>query len=333
MKVDEGHIHVPAKPRTWARAPEHEPFSYSYDGGGHGSLRPKAKNGYSATIPYAAGILALGWQICPDLTPAQMKDLLFESAHVHDSNAQIINPAAFIELIRDKSNGQINTDQSHPAVQRSRPVTFPKIDRHPSPVEYSGGPMTSVPKVDPSSDSGEIDLRAYDLSTLDLSGSLDDLLCASFDDQTVWPPDDRMPKGFNWRHIMELGKDPSLGVRTLHARGITGKHVGIAIIDHTLLVDHQEYKSRLRFYEEPEGMAGGWLQPQVHGAAVASIAVGQTVGVAPDADLYFIAATFKDTAYIANSIRRMLEINNQLPEGRKIRVISISWGWGASTSN
>jgi hypothetical protein len=75
----------------------------------------------------------------------------------------------------------------------------------------------------------------------------------------------------------------------------------------------------------------------LHGAAVASIAVGQTVGVAPEADLYYIAAPSVDWIdeinYIYNfhhkaqAIRRILEINEQLPENRKIRVISISVGW------
>jgi len=76
----------------------------------------------------------------------------------------------------------------------------------------------------------------------------------------------------------------------------------------------------------------------MHGAAVASIAVGKTVGVAPEADLYYIASRNFDRdedagrielnyAYYAQAVRRILEINAQLPEGRKIRVISISVGW------
>jgi hypothetical protein len=75
----------------------------------------------------------------------------------------------------------------------------------------------------------------------------------------------------------------------------------------------------------------------MHGAAVSSIAVGKTVGVAPEADLYFIAEThgtqsalrrFKwDFKWLAQSIDRLLEINRTLPADRKIRVISISVGW------
>ena len=211
-------------------------------------------------------------------------------------------------------------------------IFFPKIDRHPPPADYNRGAMTSVPEFDPDSkDPWQMDLRAFDLTALDLSGSLKDLLQSSFDDQTAWPPNERIPQGFDWKRILELGKDPGLGVRGLHARGINGTDVGIAIIDQTLLVDHDEYKERLRLYEETDDITGGWLRSQMHGPAVASIAVGRSVGAAPGADLYYIATAFggdgKDFTYLADGIRRFLEINQQLPEGRKIRVIAAAIGW------
>ena len=75
----------------------------------------------------------------------------------------------------------------------------------------------------------------------------------------------------------------------------------------------------------------------MHGPAVASIAVGKTVGVAPEADLYYIAEThgvFKerggfdwDFTWLAKSIERLLDVNASLPKEKKIRVISISVGW------
>ncbi len=219
------------------------------------------------------------------------------------------------------------------------PITFPKIDRHPAAGDYGRrGALEELPREDEESEwSRDVDLRAYDVSGLDLSESLDDLLWASFDDDTVWPPDERMPAGLDWQHIMELGKDPGLAVGTLHERGITGRGVGVAIIDQVLLTKHEEYADRLRLYEEINVRPG--TDPQMHGAAVASIAVGKTVGVAPEADLYFIASwTFEPLEeghprtfeYYAQAVRRILEVNEQLPEDRKIRVISISVGWNPS---
>jgi hypothetical protein len=136
---------------------------------------------------------------------------------------------------------------------------------------------------------------------------------------------------------MDLGLNPGLGVRQLHRRGITGKGIGIGIIDQPLLVNHVEYRDRLRRYEEIHVLMA---EPNaaMHGAAVASIAVGKTVGVAPEADLYFIAETHGevkngrfdwDFKPLAQSIERLLDLNRQLPSANRIRVISISVGWSS----
>jgi hypothetical protein len=211
----------------------------------------------------------------------------------------------------------------------------PKIDRHPPAMQWDRGNLTVLPTYDPNSnDPWEIDLRSYDLSALDFRNSLNDLLIASFDDRTVWPGAGKMPEGFDWKHIMELGKNPGLNVKTLHKQGITGKNIGIAIIDQTLLVDHQEYISRIKLYEEYDDAK--YFESQMHGPAVASIAVGKTVGVAPDADLYYIATTMCvtqgyetiDFSCLAKAVRRIIEVNQQLPTDRKIRVLSMSIGWG-----
>ncbi len=106
VEVDKVHIHVPSAPRTVAEASAERPYGYAYDGGGRRSSRPMSKNGYSDTIPYAAGILAMGWQVRPDLTPAQIKEMLFTSAYVHKSGAKVINPTAFIDLVRNKNDNQ-----------------------------------------------------------------------------------------------------------------------------------------------------------------------------------------------------------------------------------
>ena len=222
------------------------------------------------------------------------------------------------------------------AAGRRRPLTFPKIDRYPEVADYSRrGRLDALPRFDPNtSDPWQVDLRSFDLSALDLGDRLADLLYATFNDRTVWPPDNHLPQNFDWQRIMELGKGPGLSVRSLHARGITGKNVGIAIIDQTLLVDHQEYSSQLRLYEETDDIVGAWKRSQMHGAAVASIAVGRTVGVAPEADLYYMATvrgpSRNDFTYTAKCIRRFLQIDKQLPEGRKIRVLSMSKGWDPS---
>jgi hypothetical protein len=111
-----------------------------------------------------------------------------------------------------------------------------------------------------------------------------------------------------------------------------------------LLTEHREYADRLRWYDEIDAAPdepAGW-----HSTAVASIAAGRTVGVAPESDLYFVGLgmNWKGEPFgnllvaarravhtglpVALAIRRILEMNRHLEPGRKIRVISISMGGG-----
>lgn len=193
--------------------------------------------------------------------------------------------------------------------------------------------LKALPKYDPDSNNpSQVDLCGRDLSKLDLRASLDNLVYADFDDATVWPAPDRMPASFDRQKLMEFGKNPGLGVRSLHQKGITGRGVRIAIIDQRLLVKHQEYADRVRWYEEID-LQPRTPPPQPHGAAVASLALGQPVGVAPEAELYYIAMPFADRTTLrrlARSVDRIVEVNRQLPKDNKIRVISISRGWELS---
>jgi hypothetical protein len=208
------------------------------------------------------------------------------------------------------------------------------ISAHNKPGAMPYHSYATLPKYDPNSmDAFQVDLRSVNLSSLDLMNNLVDLLYSSFDSKTKWPAVDKLPAGFDPVKVMESGKDPGLGMRYLHEKGITGQGIGIAIIDQALIVDHVEYARQVQVYEEDQesGAIGAW---SMHGPAVASIAVGKTVGVAPEADLYFIASGFcakngqTDFTCLARSVRRIIEINKGLPQDRKIRVLSMSIGWG-----
>jgi len=212
-----------------------------------------------------------------------------------------------------------------------------EIVRHPPAADYSQmrgrGKLTSLPSYRPESPKiWQVDLRSCDLSSLDVSGRLNDLLQADFDSKTTWPPS--LPSEFDVSRIMALGRNPGLGLGAVHRQGITGAGVGLAIIDQALLVDHVEYRDRLRLYEEIHWIKGS--PAQMHGPAVASIAVGKTVGVAPQADLYYIAEWHAQSAGaknlefeltpVAQAIDRLVAIDKMLPRERRIRVISISLG-------
>ncbi|WP_017416581.1 S8 family serine peptidase [Clostridium tunisiense] len=215
------------------------------------------------------------------------------------------------------------------------PSTQVKITKHPEPATFNRESVRTLPPPNPAYEGDKtLDLRSYDLSSLDLKDKAKDLEYAEFDSKTIWPKS--LPDKFDPKKQMDIGKSPGLNVKKLHKKGITGKGVGLAIIDQPLLVDHIEYKDNLKMYEEIHSFGD---QAQMHGPAVASIAVGKNVGVAPDADLYYIAEThgeYKnndfeyDFTWVAKSIDRILEVNNTLPKDKKIRVISISVGWDKS---
>lgn len=217
-------------------------------------------------------------------------------------------------------------------------IEFPKIDRRPAAADWDKGKLAALPHYDPNSTKPfQVDVRYSDVSGLDLKDRLADLLCANFDDRTKWPAAAKLPEGFDYKRIMELGKNPGLGIRELHKQGVTGHGVGIAICDQPMIVDHQEYADRIRLYEEINIRPD--MASEMHGPAVASIAVGKTVGVAPEADLYYIGefnGDIKDGSftmnfeYLARGVQRILEINEQLPADKKIRVISMSIGWDSS---
>jgi subtilisin family serine protease len=234
--------------------------------------------------------------------------------------------------------------------QFTRPPTVTsKIDRRPPARIHPLRPLEQVPAPSlTATNPYHVDLRGRDVADLDLRPARAALAEVAFDTATHWPPADRLPADFIPPRILELGRNPGLGLRQLHARGITGRGVGIAIIDQVLLVDHPEFADRLRWYEEADDIWWPNAKADMHGAAVASLAVGQSIGVAPGADLYYIATrdgqatplgllhrllrpadrhAAIDFGVLARCVRRVLAINRLLPSERRIRVIAIAIGW------
>ena len=123
--------------------------------------------------------------------------------------------------------------------------------------------------------------------------------------------------------LLEEDKDPGLGVRGLQAQGITGKGVRAAIIDQPLLTDHPELSGRIAAYYDT-GCEGETAS--MHGPAVASLFAGESIGIAPDAALYYAAwpSWLMDSRYAAEALDWVVAQNEALPDGEKIRVVSVS---------
>ena len=168
-------------------------------------------------------------------------------------------------------------------------------------------------------------LANISLVKLDLKDENEFLNPMTFDTLTEWPSENKLPQGFRPADFIANAKNPGLGVCSLHAKGIDGTGVGIAIIDQPLLLGHTEYTSCLTRYDET-GLKN--LSPQMHGSPVTSIAVGKNLGVAPGASLTYLAVPMweRDNRPYIDSLERIFEWNNILPEKEKIRVVSISTG-------
>ena len=159
------------------------------------------------------------------------------------------------------------------------------------------------------------DLRQY--------GALGEELITTlwFDDATIWSDQD-IPIAKN---ILGLGMNPGLGIRDLHAEGITGKGVTVAIIDQPVILDHPEFQGKIiKYFDVGTGEFAD--RGSMHGPAVTSLLVGDNIGTAPDARVYFVAAPswLEDAQYYADALNWIIDENEKLPEGQKIRAVSVS---------
>jgi hypothetical protein len=89
---DKSDILAPVRYRTTAEEYSKGVSSYQYDGDG----------GLSWGIPYAAGVLAMGWEIKPELTADQIMGILSDTAYVSSDGYKFINPTAFINYLNSR---------------------------------------------------------------------------------------------------------------------------------------------------------------------------------------------------------------------------------------
>lgn len=90
FRNDANRIYVPSSCRATAEEYNKGECKYAYWGRG----------GLSWAIPYCSGVLALGWQVRPELTSKDMVNILFKSAYIKDG-CKIINPKEFIKQVKE----------------------------------------------------------------------------------------------------------------------------------------------------------------------------------------------------------------------------------------
>jgi hypothetical protein len=164
------------------------------------------------------------------------------------------------------------------------------------------------------------DVRFKDLSGIDLSTRPDLAATLWFHQKTVWPA--HLPAGVDPGQLLCAGMNPGLGVRQLHAQGLTGKGISVAIIDQPLFQDHPEFAGKILAYHD----VGCKSETSMHGPSVASLLVGAKCGTAPDARLFFVAAPSwtADTMFQAQALDWIVDQNAKLESEKKFRVVSVS---------
>ena len=171
------------------------------------------------------------------------------------------------------------------------------------------------------------DLRGLDLSKKNLNSiSAETLSTIDFDTKTKWPKEENLPDGFNPEILIEEGKNPGLGIRELHAQGIDGRGIKIAIIDQKLLEEHEEYRDSVISYSEYDTTKDE--EVNMHGPSVASLLVGKTCGVAPGAELVYKATpSGKEFIQKAKALMDIIESNKVAEPNKKVRIVSCSIGY------
>jgi serine protease AprX len=165
------------------------------------------------------------------------------------------------------------------------------------------------------------DIRWKDLRKIESQLDSSMIKTLRFNEKTIWPNKYKSYAIF----LLSAGKNPGLEIRNLHKQGITGKGIVVAIIDQNICLDHPEYINKIKEYHDV-----GCKQPSnrssMHGPAVASLLVGDSIGTAPDATIYYVAAPSwtADAKYEADALNWIIDKNSSLPEGEKIRAVSES---------
>jgi serine protease AprX len=165
------------------------------------------------------------------------------------------------------------------------------------------------------------DIRGKDLSKLEFQLDSNIIKTFWFNEKTIFPD-----KYSNYsKSLMEICMNPGLGIHKLHNEGITGKGVSVAIIDQNIFLDHPEFTGKIIEYYDA-GCNRPSNESSMHGPAVVSLLVGNSIGTAPEAKIYYVAAPSwkNDAKYFADALNWIVEKNKTLPKDSKIKAVSVS---------
>ncbi len=163
------------------------------------------------------------------------------------------------------------------------------------------------------------------LDDFDRSESKEVFNYISYDDKTFSKTSkEHLPEWYDPLEIFEKWKTIWLWINEAHNQWYTWKWVWVAICDRKLKA-HKDIKTAT--YTVDENSKNNEF---FHGSAVSSILAGKQTWVAPDVDLHYFAE-YSDKSKeswgnaLKSSLEKIYEMNKELPNNKKIRVVSISW--------
>lgn len=120
--------------------------------------------------------------------------------------------------------------------------------------------------------------------------------------------------------LTEWGKYTGLHTDILHKYGFTGKNVTIAYVDQPF-DSHEEYDAVNVHYVNNTA-----YKDSLHGPGVLSLLAGKTIGIVPDAEIYYYAQASweRDQKTHVECLYQLIEQNKKLPANKKITMVGFS---------
>ena len=162
-----------------------------------------------------------------------------------------------------------------------------------------------------------VDLSRFDLTNL----SMEDISYITFDEKTKWPTEEKLPKKFNPKMLLQSRKGAVVGLKELRNAGITGKGVNVVYIDqqNKYVFNHEEFIHLNYEYFDFNGEDLDCFHPY----GVLSNLCGKNTGVAPDINLFYYSA-YKWKEFDKSMLKCLTDVLEKLKEGKSLDVVGIS---------
>lgn len=148
----------------------------------------------------------------------------------------------------------------------------------------------------------------------------------SFDDKTEFPV--KLPVGYEPEKLLKETRKVPLGIELLHAKGVSGQGMSVAIIDSAFLPHVETERAGFYYYEHSK-----IASEHFHGLLTSTILAGKKLGIVPNAKCYFYTMSQMTAERDGELVDGLKKIYEQVSKGEKICVVSLSMPYPKSTKD